>query len=191
MTDPIYRAFLETVKEDAAKINAESDILRLVASRDGGGPPSKYQGIFTDVQYLVRSGDGTIRHSLDPILFGLNFPADYLRSIDPDLQFRVAGVYVPLYHPNIRKGLVCLGPGFACGTRLRPLVEQIYAIFSARVHATDHAFDSEARHYYLTHVDEIRALRSAPLWRRPVALRVDVKVAEVQAAGGDAWESSS
>ena len=191
MTDPIYRAFLETVEEDAAKLNAESDTLRLVASSNGGGPPSKYRGVFTDVEYLVRSEDGTIRHSLDPILFGLNFPADYLRSVDPGLQFRVAAAYVLLYHPNIRKGMICLGPGFAPGTRLGPLVEQIHAIFSARVHATDDAFDSEARQYYLTHVDEIRALRSAPLWRRPVALRVDVKVAEIQAAGDDARESRS
>lgn len=177
MSDPVYRAFLETVEEDSAKVVAESNILRLVPYRDGEGPPNTYRGVITDIEHLERLADGTVRHSLAPILFDVQFPPDYLRSLDEDLQFRISRVHVSLYHPNIRSGLVCLGPRFRCGTRLKPLVEHLYGIFSARTRATDHAFNPEPRHYYLNHVDEIKALRAAPLWRRPVASRVDVKPA--------------
>ena len=71
----------------------------------------------------------------------------------------------------MRGGIVCLGPFFRPGTSIRPLVEQIYRIVSGRDFATGHAFDGEACEYYLSHLDQVRALRAAPLWRRPLATR--------------------
>jgi hypothetical protein len=100
--------------------------------------------------------------------FTIHFPPDYCRSTDPNLQFRVVRIHCPLLHPNVKGGVVCLGPHFRPGTRVRPLVQQIYGIISGRIFATDHAFDAEACKYYLLHLGQVRTLRTRPLWRRSV-----------------------
>jgi hypothetical protein len=174
MRDFVYEAFLENAARDADRANAESDILRLVARPRSDGPPSLYVGELTDVEHFERAPARGIRDCSEPISFSIHFPPHYLRSGDPTLQFRVARAYTPLFHPNVSGRLVCLGTDFACGTRLRPLLEQVYGIFSSQIFATDHAFDPDARDYYLDHGEEVRALRAPPLWRRPVASEVTV-----------------
>lgn len=174
MTDPVHRAFLEGAAEDAAQINRASEVVRLVPLRNGPGPSEIYTGMFRDIEHLERTQDGTVRHSSDLIPFTVRFPPDYLVSVNPDLQARVVRIHTPILHPNIRGGHVCLGTDFAPGTRLKPLITHLHLIVSSRIFATDHPFDSEARQYYLDHADEIRRLRAAPLWRRPVALNVSV-----------------
>ena len=118
-----------------------------------------------------------MRRSTDPISFAVRFPEDYLRSVDPDLQFRVARVHTSIQHPNIRGSLVCLGSQFYPGTPLRALIEQVYGIFASQIYATDHPFSSEAREFYLSRVEEVSemARRQPPLWRRPVAARIRVE----------------
>ena len=98
-----------------------------------------------------------------------------LIGVDNTLQFRVARVNAPLYHPNCREdGTLCLGTHFRPGTALEPLLETIYGIVASKVVATQDAFDKCARDYFLNHAEEVRQLRQrAPaLWRRPVAGRV-------------------
>ncbi len=168
MSDPVYEAFLETVAEDVRAINADSDILTLVASPGARVPPDAYEGWLQDVEHLERGVDGTAQVSSLPVGVTIYMPQDYLRSTDPNLQFRVVRVHCPLLHPNIKGGVVCLGPHFRPGTRVRPLVQQIYGIISARVFATNHAFDAEACKYYLHHLEQVGALRARPLWRRAV-----------------------
>ena len=165
-TDPVYAAFLAVVAVDAAAVCAASDILTLRAG--GGSPPHTYNGCLRDVEHLERGIDDRVMVSAAPVPFLLSFPPDYCRSADPKLQFRVVSTAAPLVHPNVRGGMVCLGQHFRPGTRVKPLIEQIYRIVSGRTFATADAFDAPSRDYYLTHLDQVRSLRSAPLWRRPV-----------------------
>jgi hypothetical protein len=175
MDDPVYRAFLQTAAEDAAATNADSDIVRLVPDPRTGDPPDTYHGLLSDVEHLEHARAGTPRVTTEPIRFRLYFPADYCRSLDPNLQFKVVTVHSPLYQPNVRGGTVCLGPQFSPGTRLRAVVEQFYRIASGRATATDHAFDPKVRDYFLDHIEEVRKLKARPLWRRPVSTRVSVR----------------
>ena len=111
MSDPILRAFLRTAAEDAARVNAESDAVRLVSCFDRGAePPDTWLGLIEGVEHLERHPDG-VRTSAEPIPFGLRFPRDYCSSLDPNLQFRVAQIRTehPFFHPNVRGSLVCLG----------------------------------------------------------------------------------
>ena len=180
MNDEIYVSRLESMFEEHHAINAESDVVRLTPVPSPQGPPRGYLATYRGVEHLVSagssaSGRGAIEVDDAPMQFGIDIPPDYLRSVDPTLQFRVVCALTPLFHPNVRNGQFCLGGGFRPGTRLRRLVETIYAIASARVFATDDAFDPEARDHYLAHLDRVESLRAAPLWRRAPAARVRVE----------------
>ncbi len=176
MNDPVFRAFLCTAADDAAAVGRESDILRLVGDPRTGDPPNLYYGVLTGLEHLELDHERIPRVTRESLPFRVYFPHDYCRAfLDPALQFRVVTFYASLFHPNVSGSQVCLGPGFRAGTRLRTLAEQIYGIASSRVFATDHAFDPQARQYFLDHIAEIRALRAPPLWRRPVATRVRVR----------------
>jgi hypothetical protein len=169
MIDPIFTAFAETAAEDVVALNAASDIVRLEPRPDTGNPPHTYDGWLADVEHLERAPDGTVHVSSATVPFTLHFPDDYCRSVDRDLQFRVIRVHTALVHPNVRGGVVCLGPHFRPGTRPRALVQQLYGICAGKIFATHHAFDADACRYYLSHLDQVRALRARPLWRRRVA----------------------
>ena len=180
MSDPIYEDFLRATAEDAVRLVEVSDALRLIAVPSPQGTPRGYLGRFTGVPHLVRGADGQVTRSVDPILFQLRFPPDYLYSADLTLAFRVARIQSPLFNPNVRSsglgaGLICLGTLFQPGTRLRPLLSQVHGIVSSRTTVTDDGFDRDATLYYRRHVEEVRALRSAPLWRQPLARRVVVR----------------
>jgi len=174
MHDPVYDAFLGTLAEDISEVNAASDILHLAPYGDAEPKPHVYAGWLRDVEHLVPNGDGTASVSADPVAISLRFPPGYCRSTDPNLQFRVAEIHSPLLHPNVRGLTVCLGPHFRPGTRVRPLVQQLYGIVCGRIRATDHAFDAEACRYYLHHLDQVLALRARPLWRRRVVGRTRI-----------------
>jgi hypothetical protein len=136
------------------------------------------------VEHLERAADGTVRVSPDAVRFRLQFPDDYCRSVQPDLQFRVASVHTPLVHPNCRGGILCLGPHFRPATRIRPLVEHVYRIITGKTIAPDHAFDADAARYYLAHLGQVQALRAQPLWSRPVARRARVTRAAARPGAG-------
>jgi len=171
--DRSYLACLTVAREDARCVNAESDAMRLVADPHSGEPPCVYHGLLRGCEHF-RWGPTGIAVSADPLSFSLHLPADYLRSVDPNLQFRVLEVHADLVHPNVHGGLVCLGPGFRPGTRLRALAEIAYGILSSRVFATDHAFSREHRDYYLRHIEDVRRLRAQRLWRGSAAASVRV-----------------
>ena len=178
MNDPIREGFLLTVEEDAAAANEESDVLRLVGVPREDGSPDTWHGLLRGVEHLVRAGAGPVRVAHNPIPFTLGFPGDYLSSVDPKLQFRVARVHrqARLFHSNVNgAGHVCLGPQFAPGTRLRPLLEQLYDICCYQITATDHYFNEDAAVWILENVEKVRALRAAPLWRCALASAVRVE----------------
>ena len=143
MRDPVYRSFLRRAAEDVRAINADSDRVRLAADTPGE-LCDRYAGHFSGIEHLECSAADGVRVTSEPISFALFIPEDYLRSTDPNLQFRVARAYSPVLHPNIRGSLVCLGEGFFPGTPLRALVEQLHLIFSSHVFATQDALSIRA-----------------------------------------------
>jgi hypothetical protein len=175
MSDNVYRGFLNGVVDATPRALSRSGILKLVPISHSGDPPAAYGGALSGIEHFERGGDGTVHITDRPVPFTISFPADYLRSVDDTLQFRVARVNVPLFHPNCREdGTLCLGAQFQPGTALEPLLETIYGIVASKVVATHHAFDKRACQYFLSHTGEVRQLRQrAPgIWRRPVAARV-------------------
>lgn len=168
MKETVLNAFLETAAADAAELNRDSDVLSLLARSAGTTPPRLYDGIFREVEHLERTADGTVQASKSLVAFTIEFPGDYCRSIDPQLQFRVARVLTPLLHPNCKAGILCLGSDFRPGTRLRGVVHEVYSIVCGRNFAAQSALDPWAAEYYLAHLDQVRALRSRPLLRRPI-----------------------
>jgi hypothetical protein len=175
MSDNVYTGFLGGVADATPHAIGRSNILKLASIAHSGSPPAGYFGALSSIEHFERGEDGTVHITDRSVPFSIAFPADYLRSVDDTLQFRVARVNVPLFHPNCREdGTLCLGPQFRPGTALEPLLETIYGIVASKVVATHHAFDKRACQYFLSHTEEIRQLRQrAPgLWRRPVAARV-------------------
>ena len=175
MTDRVYQGFLESAVADTQRINAESEIVRLIPEPNSGDTPRIYHGLMQEVEHYERGPDGTFRVSNNAVSFSVEFPADYCRSIDFNLQLRVVRCDSGVVHPNIHGGIVCLGNGFRPSTRMRGVIQHFYQIVSSRVAATDNAFDLEAAQFFLKHHAEIRALRAKPLWRRPLAARVQVR----------------
>jgi hypothetical protein len=170
--NPILVDFLEAMIGEASAVNEASDVARLLARAGSGAPPAIWDGVFVGVEHFEPLPDGTVAASAAPVHFSISFPTSYLRSGDPRLQFQVARVLTPILHSNVSGGVVCLGPHFMPGTGLRALVQQLYGIVSGRTFATNHAFDATARHYFLTHLDDVRALQAKPLWRRKLAQRI-------------------
>jgi hypothetical protein len=175
MSETVYSGFLRNVEAAAPQALSSSKILKLAPIPHSGEPPAAYFGALSGIEHFERGEGGTIRITDRTVPFTIGFPADYLRSVDDTLQFRVARVNAPLFHPNCREdGTLCLGAQFRPGTALEPLLETIYGIVASKVVATRDAFDKRACQYFLSHGDEVRRLRQhAPgLWRRPVARRV-------------------
>jgi len=170
--DAVYASFLCAAAEDALAINAASKVVELSADANSGTPPSRYAGVVRNVEHLVPRGDGTIVVSCDPLLFAIDFPADYCRSVDANLGFRVVRILSELTHPNHRSATLCLGERFEPATRLRAIVYRLYLLISGRSFATESPLDAAAAAYYLAHPEQVARLQAAPLWRRESAARV-------------------
>ena len=164
MSDPIYRSWLQRVAEDAAAL-PPSPVLRLTPDPASGAPPRRYRALLRDVEHFEPAEDGTVRLSLRPLLFEIDFPEDYCRAVDGTLTFRVVRVRTPFVHPNATAGgTLCLGSLFRPSTRLRPLLHQIFEIARGRVFATESALDPRARAFFLGNLAQVRALRAPALW---------------------------
>jgi hypothetical protein len=183
-TVPVLEAFLTSVARDAERAASESDVLRIVADRSSGTPPSEYRALLLSVEHFERDRDGSVRLTDASVPFSISFPRDYLSSADPTLPYRVVRVYSPLVHPNHRGGVICLG-GMKPGTRLRTLIETVHGVVQGRIFATDDPFDRDAADFFVRNVDQVRALRSPPLWRRRIAASVRVETIRTPRPGKD------
>ncbi len=175
MTDLVLKGQLEQNLAAARELNRNSDTVTLAPESISGSLPRVYHGLLRGAKYFARQAGGLFAVSNAPLTFSLTFPDDYCKSVDPRLQFRVISTEPRLVHPNVQGGIVCLGGRFRPSTSLRVLVEQFYAIATARVAAIDDPFDPEAAAFFVAHLGEVRALESAPLWRRPAALHTRVE----------------
>lgn len=173
--DAIFLRFLEASYEEATKLAAESDVLRLVPMPPH--PPSAYVCDFL-VPHLRRTDAGTVEISRDPVLAGIRFPEDYLRSADPHLSLKVASLLDPpsLVHPNVKGGIVCLGSAFGPGTRISLLLGELYDIFSYRNYSLVEAgsLNPEACRLLRAHPQLLDELRPEPLRRRQKELKIQV-----------------
>ena len=109
MTDLIHQGFLQSAEADAKAIGRESDCMQLSPDPNSGDPPHTYLGLLKGAEHYVRGPDGTFVVRRRPLSFTIHFPEDYLRSLDPNLQFRVVATSRHLVHPNVSGGVVCLG----------------------------------------------------------------------------------
>jgi hypothetical protein len=175
MKDSVLDGFLESAAADAEEACQKSDCLRLGPDPTAGSPSHTYQGLLKGIEHYVRGNNGVFVITRRPIPFQIHFPHDYLRSLDPNLQFCVVSTTRDLVHPNVNGGVVCLGGRFRPGSRLRAVLEQFYGIATSRVAAIDHPFDLQAAEFFLDHLDAVRGFRNDPLWRSPLAARISVE----------------
>jgi hypothetical protein len=166
--DPVFRSFLESASADAREINARSRSARLVPDPRRGIPSDTYHLILDGLHYFRRDARGRMVDTRDPVVVRVTLPEDYLRCVDPALAYRVIWLVTRVAHPNVRQHHVCVA-GFAAGTRLRGIVELLYALLSARAYATNDPLDPEAARFFSEHPERVRSLRSAPLWPAPEA----------------------
>lgn len=119
MNDPIFTSFLRRQFDEGLALARESDVLDLMPMP--GSPPFRYVAAFRG-RWLVNAGGEICEHPF--AVFGIQFPANYLRLTEPA---QIATVLEPdnLWHPNIAGPFVCLGatpPGTG-------LVDLLYALY--------------------------------------------------------------
>ncbi len=176
MSDDVMQVFRHRMMStEVHAVRAESDILRLSPDSTSGSPPRALLGLFRGLQYLEPSPDGAVHAVLHPLPFSLQLPDDYCNCSDGSLQMRVARILAPIAHPNVGPGgIVCLGPRFRPATRLAPLLEHLHRICSSDVFASESPLNPAAAALYQRHVELIKKLNSKPLWKRPLADRVQI-----------------
>jgi hypothetical protein len=113
-----------------------------------------------------------------PVNVGVGFPTDYLHGATPDLQYRVACLLTPRFlHPNVYRGTVCLGAGFAPGTSISELLWEIFGIVSYSNIGLDerNALDPEACRLLREHPELLAELPRKPFLRRRRSIKLEVK----------------
>ena len=120
--DPIFSAFLEQQRMEAAALTRDSDLVEITP--DLGFWPGRFH-VRLHCKGLVQDGSGDIVEQ-DGFDVGVWFPSDYLRRANP---FEVLVWLGPwnVFHPNISDTapFVCIGRL----TRGTPLVEIVYRLF--------------------------------------------------------------
>jgi hypothetical protein len=178
VNDDVLTAFLRRNAKDVADVVAASDVAHLALDR-GSVPPRRIHGLFSEIEYFTRGPGGTFPLCRRPLPFVIDYPDDYCACVDGTLQLRVARILAPIAHPNIAPGgAVCLGPTFRPSTPLRSLLEHLHRICSGRVFATESPWEAETAAFFCRHPERVRALRGAPLWRKPLARRVQIEPIE-------------
>ena len=105
MSDLILEGMLESNLPAARQVNADSDIVTLAAEGAPGSLPRAFHGVMEGMQYYARESSGAFAPSDAPLGFSLNFPDDYCRSVDPNLQFRIISTEsraVSIRQPTVR-----------------------------------------------------------------------------------------
>lgn len=175
--DHVFQAFLENTARDAAALQQKSDVV--VVEPLPPLPPSRYQCTF-HVPFLRRLPSGTVDVASGPVLCGISFPEDYLRSTDPKLFLKIASVMNPGFlHPNVRLGCVCLGSRFAPGTPIDALIWEVFEIVTYRNCTVDesNALDPEACRLVREYPSLLATLERPSLFRPSRKPRVVVRPA--------------
>jgi hypothetical protein len=173
--DHVFRTFLENTAQDAAELQGKSSVVILAPLPPL--PPSRYCCTF-QVPYLRRGLSGIVHIDAGPVVCGISFPEDYLRSTDRGLFMKVASVLSPGFlHPNVLHGSVCLGNRFAPGTPIGALVWELYEIVTYRNCTVDerNALNAEACRLVREHPSLVDQLGRPPLLRSKNAIEIAVR----------------
>ena len=174
-TQSVFERFLRNTKEEAAALVDKTNLLRI--SPEPRDPPHRYL-CELDVPYLRRLADGPVVPAEGPVLAGIQFPDEYLHSVDPHLYMHVVVMLTPdIVHPNISPPFVCLGSAFRPGTSITALVTELYEIVSYQNFCVEerNALNPEACRLFRNRPDLLQGLRPAPLFRRKRRLQIEVK----------------
>ncbi len=174
MIDPIRDNFLFHSQKQLYDLALESDVVSILAEK--GSPPDHYLCCLEHIEHLVRDRNGVVQITDDALLMELCVPADYLKLTDPNLGMRVVGLGSPIFHPNVRGSIVCLGETFQPGTGLHEIVRMAYEVVSYQMVTADerNAFDPEACRFVRDNPDILKNLRRLPLRRRKHDLKARV-----------------
>jgi hypothetical protein len=173
--DQIFRMFLENTAKDAVALQQKSEVATLAPLPPF--PPSRYICTFR-IPYLQRLPTGIVAIDAGPVLCGISFPEDYLRSTDPKLFLKVASIMNPGFvHPNVLIGSVCLGSHFAPGTPIDALIWELFEIATYRNCTVDerNALNPEACRLVREYPSLLDKLGRPSLLRRSPSIDVEVK----------------
>lgn len=127
MNDSILQRFLTLQPGLIARLCFRSN--GTVAYRPVGPAPWSAFLLRYALPYLAIGPGGAVESRPGPVVFGVRFPPDYLKSVDPALSMKVvSALTTDILHPNISDGVVCLGSDFAAGTSLDWLARQLHSV---------------------------------------------------------------
>ena len=179
MYDAIIKSWLAWANAKGIELANDSDVFSIAGMR--GDPPHDFLCSFEGVEHLVKSPEGIVQRSKNPILVEIRFPEDYLRATDPSLGLRVVGIASPIFHPNVAPPHVCLGAAFRGGTPLHEIVRLVYeALCYRNVTPDEHdampsASSREACRYLREHPGLSESLSVLPLRRRKLNVPATVQ----------------
>jgi len=179
MADTIFERFLRNMQAEAMELQKNSD--NVLIAPEAGNPPFRYLVTFKEMSYLIRNNQG-VRLITAPLNMVINFPEDYLHSLDANLYLKLVAVLRPdFFHPNVKFPVVCPGHEFLMTSPgLTEIVSHLYNVFTYRnmnVSEAD-ALNFEACEYLREHGDIIKKINVIPLRRKK--LNVSVKVVELK-----------
>ena len=165
--DPVLTGFLKAQQLRGPEFAAQSDILELSPVMQphllADGAPVAWEAEF-HCRGLVRDAETGAINEADRFRFGIVFPPQYLRQVDP---LRVVSALEPagIWHPNILGPMCCIGH-VPPGTELVDLLYQIFEIITWQNWAAHDGLNQEACQWARNHTDRV------PLERRPLKRRV-------------------
>ena len=185
--DAVLNSFLEDTFDRALRLGDETDVFKIYPE-PARVPPARYMLLFPDLEYLkLDAGSGTVRPERGPIPVEIRFPADYLRSTDPNIYLKIATLLDPgpfglphpgFFHPNCdpASGAICLGAGFLPGARLDALVRQVYDIITYQNYGVVEwdCLNRTAARYLRENPGAALSLNNPPLARRSRKFTVTV-----------------
>ena len=174
--DRVRLRFLEGAASEARQLSEASEVLTITPFPPY--PAATYVCEFR-VPHLCRTDSGRVEVSEGPVICGIHFPEDYLRSVDPKLPLKVASLLRPknFIHPNVGMGSICLGYRFAPGTRMRLLLHELHEIVSYQNYSLDetNAMDAEACRLLRAHPKLLEALEPRPLLPQRHRARTEIR----------------
>jgi len=179
VADTVFERFLKNAKVEAQELQDNSDNLLIVP--DAGNPSYRYMVTFKKMSYLIQDKQG-VRLITAPLNVIINFPEDYLHSLDSNLYLKIVKLLRPdFFHPNAKFPVVCLGHEFLMTSPgLTEIVSHLYNILTYRnmnVSEAD-ALNIEACEYLREHGDIIQKINVIPLRRKK--LNVSIKVVDLK-----------